>query len=123
MKKKGLNITFLFLVYQLCVYSQIDTLNNFNEKGKKQGYWKCYLDKEFKVVDSSKAVFYFYQFYDNGKRINEIRGKTPKKTHIKSLLLKNDTTSGIIALSGNLKFYKNGSKVTGYSPPKGASDS
>ncbi len=114
MKKKGLNITFLFLVYQLCVYSQIDTLNNFNEKGKKHGYWKCYLNKDFKVVDSINGFYVGFDYYDNGQNLTGIgkisRWKIDKVQD--SIITNNKSYRGLKILHGTIFYFdKNGSLV------------
>ncbi len=110
MKKKGLNITFLFLVYQLCVYSQIDTLNNFNEKGKKHGYWKCYLNKEFNIVDSAKALYIGFNLYDCDQKLSWVgeRGRFPYDSVVPKLTNSYYKNSKIKVLDGKIFFYKNG---------------
>jgi hypothetical protein len=53
----------ILLVNTFAAQAQADTLNKFNSNGKKQGYWLCYLDKEFTLTDSSKDL------YDNGQNL------------------------------------------------------
>lgn len=47
-------------------FAQNDTLNKFNNKGKKNGYWIKYLDQNVSPVDSINSYFYGYELYDNG---------------------------------------------------------
>lgn len=61
-------ITFAF--FTLHVSGQSDTLNQLNDKGKKNGYWLQYLDSMAYPTDSSNAYFYGYDLYDNGEGIS-----------------------------------------------------
>ncbi len=49
--------------------SQNDTINKYNSVGKKQGYWKQFLDLNLNRVDSLNSNFYGYDLYDNGVRV------------------------------------------------------
>jgi hypothetical protein len=52
----------------LILFAQNDTINKTNSKGKKEGYWMKYLDGNFNSVDSiSKACYFLFDFYYNGK--------------------------------------------------------
>jgi hypothetical protein len=78
---KALTIA-VFSLIMLFAVAQRDTLNKFNTKGKKQGYWLCYLDDKFKVTDSAKAVYVGFDLYDNGQnltRIGEMRNFDAEK--------------------------------------------
>lgn len=46
--------------------SQNDTINKYNLVGKKQGYWKQFLDLNINRVDSLNSNFYGYDLYENG---------------------------------------------------------
>ncbi len=61
---KRLILIVLFLTKTLL--SQIDTLNKYNSKGKKHGYWKQYLDVNGNPIDSSNSYFFYYSYYNNG---------------------------------------------------------
>lgn len=70
MKKLSLILLFLFA---LTTIGQAQDLNKYDEKGKKHGKWKVYLDKYWKVLDdSSKAVYYRYTFYDHGENQHQM---------------------------------------------------
>lgn len=61
----------LFFLLSICISfsaaSQNEKLNQLDEKGKKHGKWVVYLDEHwFKVKDSSKAVYYRYNYFDHG---------------------------------------------------------
>ncbi|MBL7917848.1 MAG: hypothetical protein JNM96_05595 [Bacteroidia bacterium] len=48
----------------------IGNVNQFDKEGKKNGIWKLYYNQYWHVVqDSSKALFYWYTYYDHGLRI------------------------------------------------------
>ena len=70
--KNILIIIFLFIAFGL--YSQdlseinTDTLNQYNDKGKKTGYWIQLLNKNWNPTKKEeKAVFFSYVYYENGK--------------------------------------------------------
>ena len=65
-----LKLFFLVLLPHNVCYAQADTLNQLNAKGKKNGYWKVYLDDKLEPVTSeSSAYFYGYEYFDNGKNV------------------------------------------------------
>lgn len=53
-------------------HAQNDTLNRYNSKGKKQGYWLCFLDEKFKKCDSLKGIYVGFDLYDNGQNLTRI---------------------------------------------------
>ena len=57
----------------------LDTLNNYNEKGKRHGYWVEYLNKELRLVKKEEASFYRYVYYDNGTYLSAPSGFSSKK--------------------------------------------
>ena len=46
-----------------------DTINQYNENGKKHGYWVEYVDNELKITKKKKALFFRYRYFDNGVKI------------------------------------------------------
>jgi antitoxin component YwqK of YwqJK toxin-antitoxin module len=46
-----------------------ESLNQLDTSGKTHGKWIVYLDKDWKKVDSSKAVFSRYTWFDHGVNI------------------------------------------------------
>lgn len=58
-----------FLLFLSLLKSQSDTLNKFNSKGKRNGYWIKYLDDKTNPTDSINSFFYGYELYDNGKKV------------------------------------------------------
>ncbi len=48
---------------------QSDTLNKFNAKGKKIGYWKQYINEKSIEVDSSNSSAYRLVFFDDGELV------------------------------------------------------
>lgn len=49
--------------------AQNDTVNRFNEKGHKQGYWKKFLNDRVLSSDSMQASFIAYEVYDDDQKI------------------------------------------------------
>ena len=69
---KKLSLIFLFL-FAITTISHAQDLNKYDEKGKKHGKWKVYLNKYWKVLDdSSKATYYRYTFYDHGENQHQM---------------------------------------------------
>ncbi|MGQ0827506.1 MAG: hypothetical protein ACT4ON_03820 [Bacteroidota bacterium] len=65
MKTKSI-FTILLLSINTFIFSQI---NQFDAAGKKDGKWIIYLDKNWKKVDSAKAIFCRYTYFDHGINI------------------------------------------------------
>ncbi len=96
-------IVTVFLFNFLAGFSQADTLNKLNAKGKKNGYWISYLDANTWKTDSASAKFLMFEFYDNGKLITN----TPKynwkaKNNLKCEL---DSFKNSKLISGTFKWY------------------
>lgn len=74
MRRKILSNICLLLVLIFCncisLYGQTDTLNQLNDKGKKDGTWEVFLDKWLNPVQSKDSAYFIaYELYDNGERI------------------------------------------------------
>lgn len=57
------------LLLSLFAFAQTDSVNRFNNQGKKVGYWKVFLDTLLQETDSLNAYFYGYNLYDNGETV------------------------------------------------------
>ena len=69
MQNKIIYIFILLIFSTNLTVGQIDTLNGYNSKRQKNGYWKVFLDGNSNVVrDSTKAYFYGFELWDNGKK-------------------------------------------------------
>lgn len=69
MKPKFTLFTVCMALSMLC-FGQ-EPLNQLDKDGKKDGKWIIYLNANWeKVKDSSKAVFYRYNFFDHGANLN-----------------------------------------------------
>ncbi len=82
--------------------SSAQDINKYDDKGKKHGKWKVYLDKYWKVLDdSSKAVYYRYTFYEHGENQHPM-GKGGDK-----MIASIDTSKqkGIKILDGEYNWY------------------
>ncbi len=79
-------LVFFGLCHYLTLLGQVEKVpyNYLSEKGEKHGYWKLYVDSNLnKVTDTTKAVWFYYQMFYNGKHLigydNFIRQKDIKK--------------------------------------------
>jgi hypothetical protein len=95
-------IYILTLLIGMITISNAQDLNKYDEKGKKHGKWKVYLDKYWKVLDdSSKAVYYRYTFYDHGENQHQMgRGD-----HRMVASIDTSTQKGIKILDGEYHWY------------------
>ncbi|MBA3665122.1 MAG: hypothetical protein H0W61_13055 [Bacteroidetes bacterium] len=48
---------------------QNDSLNKFDDKGKKNGYWTRYLNQYLNPTDSSLSSFIAFEYYDHGQKV------------------------------------------------------
>lgn len=51
--------------------SNLGVIDQYNQKGKKQGYWKVFLDEKAVPTDSANACFYGFTYWDNGEELNK----------------------------------------------------
>jgi antitoxin component YwqK of YwqJK toxin-antitoxin module len=74
---------------------QTESINKLNSYNKKDGKWSVYLDSEWNKVDSNKAIFVRYTWFDNGVNIHpmgaggakmEATSTTPKKVGLFTIL-------------------------------------
>lgn len=105
--------TFIISNFFLCP-AQPDTLNQLNVKGKKQGYWLCYLNKRFKPTDSIKGVYVGFDLYDDGINLTRI-GKRRGLSHQR--IVDSITSSGhkfgrFKLLDGKILFYNKKNLLT-----------
>ena len=65
----GLSLLLILLFSSHTSFSQesTDTLNQYNDKHKKNGYWVVYLDSNVNLTSQENAKYYGYEHYDNGK--------------------------------------------------------
>lgn len=105
--KKVLTFISLFILIRSAL-SQGDSLNQYNIKGKKQGYWLCYLDEKFIATDSTKGKYVAFDYYDNGQNLTKI-GQIRSNSLVFKIkdsieLLKYKGTKYVI-LNGRISFY------------------
>lgn len=51
-------------------FSQLDTLNKLNSKGKKTGYWKVFLDDKVNPTSNiENSYFYGFELWDEGENV------------------------------------------------------
>lgn len=64
--KRNIILTLFVLFSSVNTFSQSDTLNQLDSKGKKTGWWIAYLDENLKVLkDSVGATHCMYNYYVN----------------------------------------------------------
>lgn len=94
------------------VLSQSDTLNTYNARGKKDGYWLVYFDKHLQKVDSTKAFYYGFDLYVDGANRTEIfsmkRIDTSRIEHVNRLTAKSGTFT---LLDGDFVYYGKRGKI------------
>ena len=107
-------ITCLFFIFSFSAFSQnkitvkkADTLNQYNPKHQKNGFWVVYLDSMASPTDSAKSVFYAYQYFDNGFAVYIYQYKGRKKRSLSSTCKSGEPGKPIL-LEGNMKIYWKG---------------
>src|SRR6218665_220155 len=66
-------LTFFLLFTGFQAFSQADSLaDQFDNKGKKHGYWRYYLDDKLNPSDLKHATYYGYDLYDHGKNLRQL---------------------------------------------------
>lgn len=73
---------FVLVTIVLIAQNSNDTLNKFNSKNKKDGYWTFYFDSLFNRCEISNAKYYGYVYYNNGTATVEPIGRLGKKDNI-----------------------------------------
>lgn len=86
---------FILMLISFLGFSQ---LNQLDEKGKKHGTWKVYLDQNWKEVkDTNEAVYTRFTHYENGY-------ETTKTGNRSDAILKNQPKNGKELLNGEYKW-------------------
>ncbi len=85
----------LILISIIPFISNGQEFNKLDEKGKKTGYWKLFLDENINPTDSINAFFWGYEFYDEGIIVCK---KFPKTNYYKNCKL---IYSGAFSVKGN----------------------
>lgn len=72
--KINTNLKLVFLLFTFQLYShrsngQTVTLNKYNSREKKDGYWKVFLDDKLNPADSLNSYFFGFELWDNGKDV------------------------------------------------------
>lgn len=84
-----------------------DTLNRFDDKGKKNGYRIEFLDKNLNSVqDTNKAMFFCHVIYSSGIRNYPPRRKSNCNLQIKNNEASKSENNKIVVLDGQYTFYK-----------------
>lgn len=108
MKKIPSLLLFCFLTV-IC-YAQTEKLNQFDSNGKKDGKWIVWLDNNWdKVKDSSKAVYFRYNYFDHGASLYPM-GPCGKKGWKLESIVAPGTPAKI--LNGTYKWYDKEGKLS-----------
>ena len=106
-----INIKHFFTAYLLLIafnaFTQSDTLNQHDEKKKKNGWWIVYLNKNWKQVkDTSQALYFRFNFFDHGANVYPMgtSGKSSWKLEAENTDADNDGAR-IKRLDGVYKWY------------------
>lgn len=73
MKKTYIFFTTVLIVIGLNINAQNDTINQFNGKGQKHGYWKLFFSEKLAPTDSIHAAYFAYEVYDDGQKVMSYR--------------------------------------------------
>ncbi len=88
-----------------------DTLNQYNESGKKSGYWIELLNKSLIFVKNEKnAQFYHFVLYENGNRRSTFNNNLRKVNHIE-INGNKPIENEIVLLNGIYKLYNDENKL------------
>jgi hypothetical protein len=104
-------ILFFFLLSGHLLFGQIksDTLSQFGKNHKKTGYWPVYLDSNLNICkDTSKAAYYGYNYYENGKLIDPLQQYKNRIRKKVDFAIKPQTGKPVL-LTGRYVFYYNNS--------------
>jgi len=66
-------VFFICIVLLSRLHGQTDTLNKYNSKGKKDGYWLQYLDFNLLPTDSLNSDYKGFELYDNGQALYQFK--------------------------------------------------
>jgi hypothetical protein len=111
---KALLFSFLFCSAWGSSQVNTDTLNKFNSKHKKQGFWVVYLtDHLLPVKDAQKACYYAFNYFDNGVKVGFFPWAGKERKNAGRLSSEGQSKEGApVLLNGNFKYYdKNGKKT------------
>jgi len=105
-----IRITITFLLSFLAAFAQesSDTLNQYNEKHKKTGYWVCYLDSSFNLASQENAKYYGFENYDNGKNPIKSYFKVNWRKNYKIVYTPNGEPhykDGLLLIDGTVTYY------------------
>ena len=109
MKTKSI-LTIIVLTMTSLIFGQTSGLNQMDAKGKKDGKWVVYLDKDWKKVDdSTKALYCRYTYFDHGTNIYPM-GPCGGKGY--KLEPSSADTKKITVLEGEYKWYDANGKLS-----------
>jgi hypothetical protein len=105
---KALLLIFMIFFSLIPVYCQTEKINQFDNQNKKNGKWIVYLDQKWNKVDSSKAIYYRYTWYDHGINIHPMGAGGGKNSTMQTTVDTSKQTGKAKMLDGEYKWYENG---------------
>jgi hypothetical protein len=103
--KLKISLVLLFISTVLFCQSQTDTLNKYNSKKKKEGYWTFYFDSLFNRCEANNAKYYGYMYYHNGDTKLEPVARSSKRDSIEYKPFYDTVNSKPILLNGDIFHY------------------
>src|SRR5688572_12052825 len=67
------SLVLFFIILLLPGRAQTDTINQYNTRGNKHGYWKVYFDRNLaSMKDRTNAMYYGIDYYHEGRNVTKI---------------------------------------------------
>lgn len=103
-------IIFCIILTTNILFGQIpnDSLNRFDSKKQKNGYWIAYVDSSFNLTEKNNAKYYGYEYFTNGKLGIERFSKSKWKVNCKKVYKpynKDQNMNYPILLNGEVFYY------------------
>ena len=105
---KKIIFIYTFMIGLMTVYGQIETMNQIDNQGKKNGKWIVYLDAKWNKTDSNNAIFYRYTWFDHGVNIHPMGAGGSKNATMQTASNNSMQTGKLKILDGKYEWYEKG---------------